>query len=157
MNLKNLLMIGAAAVALAACSNSKTCDGKCDKTDHDATLTYKGVIPAADAPGIEYILALEYDSNGSEGDYILTQTVVGDESNQTVTNGDFKVYTGTNASADQKYIKLTPDHNDRASEVKGASAETLYFLVENDSTVTLTSADITPAPSGLNYSLTLVK
>lgn len=154
-------MICAAAVALAACSNSKNCDkncdSKCDKADDDVTLTYKGVLPAADAAGIEYLLTLEYDSEGNDGDYVLTQTVVGDESNQTVTNGDFKVYTSTNNSVDQKYIKLTPEHNDRASEVKGASNEVYYFLIDNDSTITLTTADLQPAASGLNYSLTVVK
>lgn len=158
MKLKNLFMIGAAAMALAACSNSKTCDKNCDKADasDDVKVTYAGEIPGADGT-YKYDLVMEYDDNGTKGDYVMTQTVVGQDVAPIVTKGDFKVYTPTNDSKDQKYIQLTPDHNDRASEAKAASDEVYYFLIDSDSTLTMVGADLQPAASGLNYTLTVVK
>lgn len=161
MKLKNLMMMGAAAVALAACSNSKTADATADAAaaaaDDDVVVTYAGEIPAADGT-YQYNLVMEYDDNGTEGDYVLTQTVVGqDAATPTVTKGDFKVYTSTNDSKDQKYMKLTPDHNDRASEAPAASDDVYYFLINDDNTITMVGADLQPAASGLNYTLTVVE
>lgn len=163
MTIKTYLPIAASIVMLAACSN-KNCD-KNNCTAQDAAcqesaacangqpVTYTGVLPAADADGIEYILVLDYD-DAKSGDYVLTEKSMSQDESVFTSKGDFTLHTGTPASASQSYIKLTPDHSDRASDLNSASAEVRYFLIDSDSTLTLTGADLQPAASGLNYTLT---
>lgn len=159
----------AASLLIAAGCSDKTCNkagggssttalsstAATDGNDDDISVTYSGVLPAADAPGFEYTLVMEYD-NGTpdDGDYVLTERVLGSDAPATVTKGDFSIHTGTPQSARQRYIKLTPDHPDRASEMEDASSMVCYFIIDNDSTITLTNASLQPAESSLNYSLT---
>lgn len=163
MTLKTYLPIAASIVILAACSN-KNCDrnncstqeGACPTSAQCAAgqvVTYTGVLPAADADGIEYVLVLDYDDANS-GDYVLTEKSMSQDESVFTSKGDFTLHTGTPASASQSYIKLTPDNPDRASDLNTASDEVRYFLVDSDSTLTLTGADLQPAASGLNYTIT---
>lgn len=156
--LATMMTVGAAVLALVGCSQKK-CDKGCDgaKDDKDRVETYEGVLPAADAPGIKYTLTMEYD-NADKGDYTLTEQAVGiDNAEATTTQGDFTIYTTTNEGVDKKYVKLVPDHPDRASELNNTSAEVYYFLVDNDSTLTMTNAELQAPASGLDYSLRMVK
>lgn len=165
MTLKIYRPIAATIALLAACSN-KNCDRNCDSatdcgTNTEAacakskTVTYTGTIPAADAEGIECTLVLEYDGDDCrEGDYVLTERYIGKPDGTFTTKGDFTVGKGTPKGADQAYLKLVPDHTDRASDSKSDSDDVRYFLVDNDSTVTLTTATLEAPASGLNYSLT---
>lgn len=159
-----LKIYGALAVGLllaAGCSD-KTCrPNSCDNSANTAAglkedgskAVYSGVIPAADAAGIEYTLQLEYDSP-DDGDYTLTEKSLGQDGQTAVSKGDFTVHKGTSQSADKRYIKLLPDHPDRASEMENSSEYVRYFLIDNDSTLTLTDASLQPAASGLSYTLT---
>lgn len=165
MTLKTYLPIAASIALLAACSNNN-CDRSCDaaKTctgntatdrDGDKTVTYTGTIPAADAPGIECTLILEYDDgSATSGDYRLTERFIDRDNATFTTSGDFTLHKGTPKSADAEYLKLVPDHTDRASDMRSASDDVRYFLVDNDSTVTLTTSSLEAPASGLNYSLT---
>lgn len=160
MKLKALTLVAAGVMMLSACSNKteKNCDNAdCTATEQTEEVTpavvYVGVLPAADAEGMEYTLALTY-ANDTDGTYALTQKVVGQEVAPFDTEGNFVVMTGTPTDKDAKYLKLTPATTEEATE---APADTLYFLVENDSTVTLVGVDLQKAASDLNYSLNLQK
>lgn len=153
-------LIYAVAVALVALSTAACSDkGKqYDKRDGDRKEVYTGVLPAADASGIRYTLALDYDDdNGyTDGDYKLVQTYLVSDSvarlkyRDSVSfkdKGDFTV----TAQNGRKVIKLTPSPKSKQGEI-------LYFLVDNDSTITLTMASLeAPVDTMLNYSLKLVK
>lgn len=165
MTLKTYLPIAASIALVAACSN-KNCDRDCDagKTCTETTaadcaegktVTYTGTIPAADAPGIECTLVLDYDDDSAtSGDYRLTERFIDKAGATFTTEGDFTIRKGTPKSPDAAYLKLVPDHTDRASDLNAASDQVRYFLIDNDSTVTLTTASLEAPASWLNYSLT---
>lgn len=158
MKLKNFLLVGAAAVALAACSNNS--DNKATtptettpaEEAQETVVTYAGEIPGADCT-FYYNLVLENDVDDNDGDFTLTQTVVGDESiAPTVTKGDYKVM--TNDATNQKYMKLTPDADENGNIDEN---DVYYFLINDNNTITMVGADLQPAASGLNYTLPEVK
>lgn len=150
-----ILSLGLAALlATSSCSGNTTCNST--NCGDDREEYYTGVLPAADVEGIRYQLELEFDAddNYMEGDYKLVETylvadstAVGGVTDGEVvrTKGDFTVRTkpGTNV----KYLKLVPDR-------KYTSASTLYFLVDNDNSITLTTETLEQPVSGLNYTLT---
>lgn len=148
-----------AMLAMSACCGNKSCNnGNCEKMDD---MTYTGVVPAADGPGIRYTLKLDYedDKNNMEGDYDLVESYL--EADSVATNGvkdnvsyksegDFTVVEQNG----KKYLKLVKDAKDSAPE----AAANLYFEVTNDSTITMVNAELQPAANdSLNYSLKLVK
>lgn len=158
MTLKIYLPLAAGLLMLAGCSHSKkcaasdNCPAKTAEVSDDRDITYYGVIPAADAPGIEYTLVLDYDDDMNTGDYRLTERYI-DKATFT-SEGDFTLHTGTPADASQRYLKLVPDHPDRAADQATSSDDVRYFLIDSDSTLTMTDASLKPAESGLNYTLT---
>jgi len=152
MTLKTYLPIAAALALVAACSGKKCDRVVCDNgqsckevvDNDDRRVTYVGVLPAADAAGIEYTLVLEYDGDDSDGDYVLTERPLGKGGNTLVTKGDFTYHKASHGSAGKPFLKLDPDG-------PGAAR---YFIVDSDNSITLTDASLRPAASGLNYTLT---
>lgn len=69
-----ILMAAVAAMAMTACSNNGANDGAKGKGDKDEV--YTGVLPAADATGVKYVLHLEYDDDHgyTDGDYKMYET-----------------------------------------------------------------------------------
>lgn len=140
------LAAAAALIVLGACTDTRkpttplTSDRSTDKV-------YTGVLPGADVDGIRYTVLLDFDDDGTEGDYDIVQTYFTTDSAGTVQDlasfadeGDFTVGTGANG---QKYLKLSGD----------GSGE-VYFLVDTDSTITMVDASLTPSPTpGMNYTL----
>lgn len=151
-------MLGMAACSGNKCPGNSCANGACADLDD---LTYTGVLPAADGPGIRYTLKLDYDDDKKnlEGDYDLVETYL--EADSTSVNGikdnvslksegDFTVVEQNG----KKYLKLVKDVKD--SNPNAASA--LYFEVASDSTLTMVNAELQPAVSdSLNYTLKLVK
>ena len=136
-------------LALSACNGSS----KSDMTAADAvdsiteivtpeteTVIYAGVLPAADAPGVDYTLTLTY-SGDNDGSYNLVQAYRNDAKTTDSSNGSF---TAQNNNG-KNYLKLTDGID---------STFVQYYLIDSDSTVTLVGADLQPATSGLNYTLT---
>ncbi len=102
----------------------------------------------------EYTLVLNYDDDGDGGDYKLTERYIGKADAVFVSEGDFSLHSSTPQDAAQRYLKLVPDHADRAADQATSSAEVRYFLVDSDSTLTLVGADLQRPDSLLNYTLT---
>lgn len=153
------LYAAAAVAALASCSGGAGQKADTTTTDvnpvteTDATkAVYTGVLPAADTEGIEYTLTLDYtrDSDFKTGGFKMRQVYLSATDPTTYdSKGKFEVKTGTPQSATQRYVMLVPEVEN------GAPADTTYFLVTSDSTVTMVGRDLTPAASGLNYDLKL--
>lgn len=146
------LTAAAAVLAMSACNNRTECAaaGAACTNDRDVDKVYTGVLPAADADGIRYTLLLDYNDEGNGGDYDMVQTYFANDSTGVndiatfVAEGDFTVAA---TPAGGKYLKLD-----------GNGAGDMYFLVDNDSEITMTDASLeAPATPGLNYTLKAAK
>lgn len=113
------------------------------------TYIYEGILPAADVPGIQYVLKIFSRQNSGNGTFILKQTYLGTGKDNTTFTTTGKRYTHR---GDANNINATVWQmiSDNGSEV-------FNFLYENDSTLVLLNKDFERSDSGLNYSLHLVK
>ncbi len=171
--MKKTLIIGLAALAalgFTACNCNGKADSTCDKTAKcskaDKEVLYSGILPAADAQGTVYTLKLEFDSehNGTEGDYALVETTLASDTTvvsglkevaTSYTKGDFRKESKQVEGATVDYIRLIPDAEDALGD---ASASSLYFLVNEDESLTMVNASLEKSVSPeLNYTLTVVK
>lgn len=155
-----LLAIGALAIA-AGCNGKQSCDknGACTAKG-DKVEVYSGVMPAADCAGIRYTIKMDFDDdrNYTDGDYDMTQVYLQGDSTAIggvadgktfVSEGDFEVKTGMPGKPDVKYVVMTPDKK------YAATAPTMYFVIDSDSTMTMVNADLTPSGTPeLNYRVT---
>lgn len=156
--MKSKFMFLAAFVAvmgLAGCSDKSAsgtgekaadCVSSSDANGRASDRAYTGVLPAADVDGIRYTVLLDYDDEGTGGEYEMVQTYFVSDSTGVsdvasfATDGDFVVSTNDKG---QKYLKF-----------EDAGAGELYFLAETDSTLTMVDASLTPASTnGMNYTL----
>lgn len=161
--MRKTFVIGAAAMALlsmAACSGKKDCDKKCGTKGGERIEIFTGVLPGADCDGVRYTLNLEYDHGDKDGDYDLTETYLQADS---VSPGGFKDLRSFNSEGDfvvehqggKTYLKLIKDQKDSGA---GSVETPLYFLVDSDSTLTLTDARLQVSQTeGLNYTLRRTK
>lgn len=152
---KSIFALASAVVLMAAsCSNEKKAAEATEPVCEEACVeVYSGVLPAADAEGVLYDLKLEYNEEGV-GTYTLNETyMVADTTatNVTVaTEGDFVVENKDG----KKYIALTKDATKATDEEVN---DTIFFLVDSDSTITMVNAELEPAVTDLNYTLNLQK
>ena len=142
--------IAAAILAMSACSGTqKSADAAevAEVTDFmPVQETYAGVLPAADADGIQYTVVLDYDSDGG-GEYDMTQIyIMADSTASFKTSGNFTAARDENTG--KKYIKLAGD----------TPIDDVYFVVATDSTIVMADATLaTPDTPGMNYTLTAVE
>ncbi len=157
--MKKTFFFALAALALTSCGSKKTETANVETPEPVAEeyVYYEGVLPAADADGVRYSLALEYDDeNPAKGDYKLTETYLQGDSaiSSFFSEGDFEVKTGTPEEATEpvSYLVMVPDVEDGATP-----GDTLYFLAENDSTLTLVSSSLVKSVNPeMNYTITRV-
>ena len=92
---------------------------------------FTGTIPAADGPGIDYVLTLGVATDGVDTLYTLDMTYLdanGPGQHQTFTSkGKQKTVHKTVNNKPKKAVKLTPDNGEQPT----------YFLVVNDTTLRL--------------------
>lgn len=145
------LAAAAAVLASGACTQKQTTVTTDTNTDSGSDKVYTGVLPAADAEGVRYTVLLDYDDVDNTGDYEMVQTYFMTDSTGTVNDlasyvseGDFTVNSNANG---QKYLKFSGDGDGE-----------MFFLVDSDSTITMTDANLTPSETpGLNYTLKAAK
>lgn len=151
---KSFIMLASAAIALmaASCADNKA---KCDDTlcvsaaEKAEDVVYTGMLPAADAAGVQYILKLDYsDSEDAvKGEYDLYEVYIA-----AGTEGSLK--NAVDVTTDGVFVGFEKDGK---NYIKLEGVNQMYFAVDTDSTVTMVNADLEAATTGLNYTLNLVK
>ena len=125
------VVIGAVALMWTACQSSQS------NVEEPGRVVYKGVLPAADCPGIVYDLTLIGDSV-----YSLDMTYIEGIDGKDVTfsstgNVDYT------QQGDKRAVILKPSTDEVAT----------YFLVINDSTLRMVNDSLQEIPNNLNYDL----
>ena len=119
--------------------------------DSSAVAVYEGVLPAADGPGIQYVLSVDSVGPNGESGYTLVTTYLDAEGQGTNTSFPSKgkrqvIQKDVNNNKKTAY-KLTPDNGDSP----------VYFVVVNDTTLRLVNDSLQEAVSDLNYDIIQVK
>lgn len=140
-------MIVACAAMMASCNNGKTAS-TAETADSVATdsLVFEGLIPSADGAGISYRLAIAADKGFS-----LTESYMKSETEADTTFS----YSGTAVE-----LKKTVDGAEKTyCRLPTSDKDTLNFMVVNDSTLRMVSADFAEAvvQEGMSYDLKLKK
>ena len=157
--MKKVMMIAAIAAALVSCqskgnqNNGAMEDGAMvvASNDSSAVAVYEGILPAADGPGIQYVLSV--DSIGADGEcgYTLVTTYLdaaGKGQDKSFTsNGKGKVIQKNVNSKKKTAYQLTPDNGEAP----------VYFVVVNDTTLRLVNDSLQEAVSDLNYDIIQVQ
>lgn len=148
-----------AVISITSCSGTKKSGSEPAETRSQQEV-YSGILPAADADGIKYTLKLDYSSDPDfksgiydlEESYLMVDSLSSDGIKTIQTdnsNGNFTIFEGEGSNSGKYYLKLV----DQADSI---AATPVFFLVENDSTITMVNAELEPSPNpDFNYSLTL--
>ena len=107
--------------------------------DSSAVAVYEGLLPAADGPGIQYVLSVDSVGPDGESGYTLVTTYLDAEG-----QGKNKSFT---SKGKKQVIKMTPSDGDAP----------VYFVVVNDTTLRLVNDSLQEAVSDLNYDIIQVK
>ena len=138
--MKKLVMFAAVMVALVSCQSNNKKNVEIELLDDSLVAelpivevdeVFTGTIPAADGPGIDYVLTLGITTDGIDTLYTLDMTYLdaaGPGKNKTFTSKGTKkdIHKVVN-NQPKKAIKLTPDNGDSP----------MYFVVVNDTTIRL--------------------
>ena len=138
--MKKLMMLVAIAAAFASCqsNNKKNAEIIVENDSVVAIIPepieveeeiFTGTLPAADGPGIDYVLTLGAATDGVDTVYTLDMTYLdanGPGNHQTFkTKGKQQTLHKVVNNQPKKAVKLTPDTGDQP----------MYFLVVNDTTL----------------------
>ncbi|MEY8707575.1 copper resistance protein NlpE N-terminal domain-containing protein [Bacteroides faecichinchillae] len=157
--MKKVIMLAAVVAALASCQSkaNKAVEAEADSLAlamppiTEVTEVFEGTLPAADGPGIDYVLTLNAATDGVDTVYSLDMTYLDAE-------GQGKDKTFTSKGKQQTVhkivnkqpktaIKLTPQNGDAP----------MYFVIVNDTTLRLVNDSLQEAVSDLNYDIIKVK
>lgn len=159
--MKKVMMIAAVAAVLVSCQSKRTRNNESSSMNKDVAtvadnsvaseVVFKGILPAADGPGIQYVLSVDNVTADEEGTYTLTTTYLeaeGPGKDNTFTSKGKKQVIRKDINNEKKTaIKLTPDNSDAP----------VYFVVVNDSTLRLVNEELEEAAGELNYDIVQVK
>ncbi len=151
------MMMAATLAALCACQSSgKKNVEMMDSIDvamlpvEEIDEVFVGTLPAADGPGINYVLTLGAMTDGIDTIYTLDMTYLdadGPGKHKTFsTKGKQQTVHKVVNNHPKKAVKLTPETNDPP----------MFFLIVNDSTLRLVDENLQESTSGLNYDIVLV-
>ena len=149
-NMKKYFLPAIAAIAMLGSCQSKTTatvdnnnDNEIQTVSRSSQTTYKGMLPAADCPGIEYSLSLDEGKNG----YILSMTYIdadGAGNNKTFTSeGEFELIKNDSICF---YLIISDD-----------LFYPKFLKIINDSTLRMINSELQEAESCLNYDIVKVK
>ena len=99
--MKKVIMLAAVVAALASCQSkaNKAAEAEADSLSiemapiTEVTEVYEGTLPAADGPGIDYVLTLNAATDGVDTTYTLDMTYLdaeGQGKNKTFSSNDLK-------------------------------------------------------------------
>ena len=159
--MKKLVMFAAVIVALVSCQSNNKKNVEIELLDDSLVAelpivevdeVFTGTIPAADGPGIDYVLTLGITTDGIDTLYTLDMTYLdaaGPGKNKTFTSKGTKkdIHKVVN-NKPKKAIKLTPDNGDSP----------MYFVVVNDTTIRLVNdSTLEESVTQTVYDMTKVK
>ena len=138
--MKKLMMFAAIAVALVSCQSNNKKNVETTDTDFASVTSpyvevdeeiFTGTLPAADGPGVDYVLTLGAATDGVDTIYTLDMTYLdadGPGKHQTFkTKGKQQKVQKMVKNQPKKAVKLSPETGD----------EPMYFLIVNDTTLRL--------------------
>ena len=153
-------MLAAVVAALASCQSkaNKAAEAEADSLaieamspTVEATEVYEGTLPAADGPGIRYVLTLNTLANATDTTYTLDVTYLDAE-------GKGKDKTFTSKGKPVKVEKTVKDKKKTAIKLNPSDgSEPVYFVIANDTTLTLADDSLEVSESDLNYNIIRVK
>ena len=154
-------MLAAVVAALASCQSkaNKAAEAEADSLaieamspTVEATEVYEGTLPAADGPGIRYVLTLNMLADANDTTYTLDMTYLdaeGQGKNKTFTaKGKQQTVHKVVNKKPVTAVKLTPKNSNDAP---------MYFVIVNDTTLRLVNDSLQEAVSDLNYDIIKVK
>ena len=157
--MKKVIMLAAVVAALASCQSkaNKAAEAEADSLSiemapiTEVTEVYEGTLPAADGPGIDYVLTLNAATDGVDTTYTLDMTYLdaeGQGKNKTFSsNGKQQTIQKVVNKKPTKAVKLTPNDGEAP----------MYFVIVNDTTLRLVNDSLQEAVSDLNYDIIKVK
>lgn len=159
--MKKVMMIAALAAALVSCQSKGTRHNDVVAVDErvmtvadnspSAVTVYEGILPAADGPGIRYVLSVDKAGPDGESGYTLVTTYLdaeGSGKDKSFTSKGKKEVIRKDVNDKKKTaIKLTPDDGDAP----------VYFVVVNDTILRLVNDSLQEAVSDLNYDIVMVR
>lgn len=157
--MKKVIMLAAVVAALASCQSkaNKAAEAGADSLAvamtpiTELTEVYEGTLPAADGPGIDYVLTLNAATDGVDTMFTLDMTYLdaeGQSQNKKFTaKGKQQMIHKMVNKKPTKAVKLTP--NDGQAP--------MYFVIVNDTTLRLVNDSLQEAVSDLNYDVIKVK
>ena len=157
--MKKVIMLAAVVAALASCQSkaNKAAEAQADSLAlamtpiTEMTEVYAGTLPAADGPGIQYVLSVDSVGPNGESGYTLVTTYLdaeGQGKNTSFTSKGKRQVIQKDVNNNKKTAyKLTPDNGDSP----------VYFVVVNDTTLRLVNDSLQEAVSDLNYDIVQVK
>ena len=157
--MKKVIMLAAVVAALASCQSkaNKAAEAQADSLAlamtpiTEMTEVYAGTLPAADGPGIQYVLSVDSVGPNGESGYTLVTTYLdaeGQGKNTSFTSKGKRQVIQKDVNNNKKTAyKLTPDNGDSP----------VYFVVVNDTTLRLVNDSLQEAVSDLNYDIIQVK
>ena len=157
--MKKVIMLAAVVAALASCQSkaNKAAEAEADSLaieamspTVEATEVYEGTLPAA-GPGIRYVLTLNMLADANDTTYTLDMTYLdaeGQGKDKTFSSkGKPQMIQKTVKNKKKAALKLTPSDG----------SEPVYFVIANDTTLTLSNDSLQEAVSDLNYDIVRVK
>ena len=157
--MKKVIMLAAVVAALASCQSkaNKAAEAEADSLSiemapiTEVTEVYEGTLPAADGPGIDYVLTLNAATDGVDNTYTLDMTYLdaeGQGKNKTFSSkGKQQTIQKVVNKKPTKAVKLTPNDGEAP----------MYFVIVNDTTLRLVNDSLQEAVSDLNYDIIKVK
>ena len=157
--MKKVIMLAAVVAALASCQSkaNKAPEAEADSLSiemapiTEVTEVYEGTLPAADGPGIDYVLTLNAATDGVDTAYTLDMTYLdaeGQGKNKTFSSkGKQQTIQKVVNKKPTKAVKLTPNDGEAP----------MYFVIVNDTTLRLVNDSLQEAVSDLNYDIIKVK
>ena len=157
--MKKVIMLAAVVAALASCQSKANKAAEAEAASlsiemapiTEVTEVYEGTLPAADGPGIDYVLTLNAATDGVDTAYTLDMTYLdaeGQGKNKTFSSkGKQQTIQKVVNKKPTKAVKLTPNDGEAP----------MYFVIVNDTTLRLVNDSLQEAVSDLNYDIIKVK
>ena len=152
--MKKFFMLATLVVALASChskqrNNVAEIDIIAADSDgiEDITEIYRGTLPAADGPGIDYILTLNEEISGTDTIYMLDMIYLD-------AKGPGKNIAFNTKGKQQKIQKMVDRNQKKAVKLTPNTGEApMYFLVVNDTTLRMVNDSLMEITTDTSYDI----